>query len=140
MKVEAMGIFLLTLATCGERENIDFCSDGILENATALDIAVSKGNLHAVKNLVKHDAHLTSGKRAVELARTKLVTVTEYLPRLNLERCIFIIENWNVDTAKLADDWTNVRTIDDSHVKSSWEHTCPFARNSDFHLRLNRKP
>jgi serine/threonine protein kinase/ankyrin repeat protein len=139
MKVEAIGIFLLTLATC-ERENIDFCSDGILESATALDIATSNGNVHAVKNLVKHSAHLTSGKRAVELARAKLTTVTEYLPKLNLERCIFIIENWNANTAKLADDWTNMRTIDDSHVNFSWEHIAPFTRNIQVLLSLDPKP
>ena len=125
MKMEVMGIFLLMLANFGKREQIDFCSDGILENATALDIAASMGNVHAVKNLIKNGAHLASGKRAVELARANLATATEYLPRKNLERCIFIIENWNADTAKLADDWTNVRTIDESHVKSSWEHIIP---------------
>ena len=140
MKVEVMGIFLLTLATCCERENIDFCSDGILENATALDIAAFNGNVHAVKNLVKHGAHLTSGKRAVELARARLATVTEYLLKLNLERCIFIIENWNANTAKLADDWTNMRTIDESHVNSSWEHISPFNRDVRVILPLDPKP
>lgn len=31
---------------------------------------------------------------------------------------------WDNDakqTRQLADDWTNMRTIDESHVKSSWE-------------------
>jgi ankyrin repeat protein len=122
MKTEVMGIFLLMMANFGERHQIDFRSDGILEDATALDIAASRGNVHAVKNLTKNGAHITSGKTAVGLAQARLATETEYLPRKNLERCIFIMENWNAETAKLADYWTNVRTIDESHVKSSWEN------------------
>ena len=124
MKMEVMGVFLLMLANFGKREQIDFRSDGILVNATALEIAASKGNVLPVKSLTKMKAHLASGNRAVELARASLSTTTDYLLRKNLERCIFILENWDIDqegTKKLADDWTNMRTIDESHVRSSWE-------------------
>ncbi|KAH0563161.1 hypothetical protein GP486_002269 [Trichoglossum hirsutum] len=124
MKTEAMKAFLLTLANFQKREQVDFRSDGILPDATALEIAASKGNLLNVKNLTKMGAHITSGKRAIELAKASLSVTTEYLPRKNLERCIYILENWDTDqegTKALADDWTNVRTIDESNVMSSWE-------------------
>jgi hypothetical protein len=124
MKVEVMGVFLLMLANFGKKDQIDFRSDGILENATALEIAASKGNVIPVKNLTKLGAYAASGKRAVELAKASLAGTTEYLQRKSLERCIFIMENWDIDkegTRKLADDWTNMRTIDESHVRSSWE-------------------
>lgn len=124
MKIEVMGAFLNTLANFGSREQIDFHSDAFLPDATALDIAASKGNVHPVKNLVKNGAHKVSGKRAVAIARAELAKTEEYIQRKNLERCIFIIENWDRDqpgTSELANDWTNMRTIDESHVKSSWE-------------------
>lgn len=47
-----------------------------------------------------------------------------YMERKNLERCAFIVEHWDDEgrqTRKLADDWTNMRTLDESHVNSSWE-------------------
>ncbi|KAH0552823.1 hypothetical protein GP486_006974, partial [Trichoglossum hirsutum] len=128
MKMEVMGVFLLMLANFGEKEHVDFRSSGILlENASALDIAASRGNLHPVKNLTKMGAAhaAASGKRAVELARAGLASAeSEYLRRKNYERCIFVIENWDRDqerTKSLADDWTNMRTIDESHVRTSWE-------------------
>lgn len=124
MKVEVMGAFLNMLANFGSREQVDFRSDALLPNATALEIAASHGNVHPVKNLVKNGAHRVRGDRAVELARAELAKATGYLERKNLERCIFIIENWDRDgarTRELANDWTNMRTIDESHVKSSWE-------------------
>ncbi|KAI9796491.1 MAG: hypothetical protein M1833_006159 [Piccolia ochrophora] len=124
MKIEVMGVFLLMLANFGSREQVDFRSDAFLPNATALEVAASRGNAHPVKNLTKNGAHRAAGKRAVEFARERLASTTDYLERKNLERCVFIIENWDDEsknTRKLADDWTNMRTIDDSHVRSSWE-------------------
>ena len=124
MKIEVMGAFLNVLANFGSREQVDFHSDALLPNATALEIAASKGNVHPVKNLVKNGAHKASGKSAVAIARAELAKAEEYLQKKNLERCIFIIENWDCDQSKtreLADDWTNMKTIDESHVKSSWE-------------------
>lgn len=124
MKVEVMGAFLNMLANFGARAQVDFRSDALLPHATALEIAAANGNLHPVKNLVKNGAHKVCGERAVALAREKLALAGGYLERKNLERCIFVIENWDGDAAgtrELADDWTNMRTIDESHVKSSWE-------------------
>ena len=96
----------------------------MLPNASALDIAAAKGNVHAVKNLVKKGAHLAGGSRASGWAQAKLSTTTDFMQRKNLERCTFIIENWDdkqKHTRRYADDWTNMRTIDESHVASSWE-------------------
>lgn len=124
MKIEVMGAFLIMLASFGSREQVDFHSDAFFPDATTLEIAASKGNVHPVKNLVKHGAHKVGGKRAVATARAELAKTEEYLQKKNLERCIFIIENWDRDqagTRELADDWTNMRTIDESHVNSSWE-------------------
>lgn len=124
MKLEVIGTFLNILANFGSREQVGFYSDALLPNATALEIAASKGNVHPVKNLVKNGAHKTRGKQAIAIARAELMKTEEYLQRKNLERCIFIMENWDRDpagTRKLADDWTNMRTIDESHVNSSWE-------------------
>lgn len=125
MKMEVMGTFLTILTNYAKEEwQLNFRSDAFYPRATALEIAAAKGHVHPVKNLVKNGAHLEAGKRAVELAKASLATATERMARKNLERCIFIIENWDDEekqTRKLADDWTNMRTIDDSHVNSSWE-------------------
>lgn len=125
MKIEVVGLFL-TILTNFAREpwQLNFRSDGIIPNASALDIAASKGNVHAVKNLVKKGAHLAGGSRASGWAQAQLSATTEYMQRKNLERCTFIIENWDdkhKHTRRLADDWTNMRTIDESHVASSWD-------------------
>ena len=125
MKLEVMGTFLIILANFAKEPwQLNFRSDGILPNATALDIAASHGSMHPVKNLVKNEAHLESGKQAVAFAKANLDKTTDLLLHKNLERCIFIIENWDDEqkqTRRLADDWTNMRTIDESHVASSWE-------------------
>ncbi|KAI4259535.1 MAG: hypothetical protein LQ352_000722 [Teloschistes flavicans] len=125
MKMEVMGTFLTILANYAKEEwQINFRSDAFHPKATALEIAAARGHVHPVKNLVKNGAHLEAGKRAVELAKANLAKATERMERINLERCIFIIENWDDEdkqTRRLADDWTNMRTIDDSHVNSSWE-------------------
>ncbi|KAL8939324.1 MAG: hypothetical protein Q9216_003417 [Gyalolechia sp. 2 TL-2023] len=125
MKMEVMGTFLTILTNYAKEEwQMNFRSDAFYPKATALEIAAGRGHVHPVKNLVKNGAHLQAGKRAVELAKIGLATATERMARKNLERCIFIIENWDNEekqTRKLADDWTNMRTIDDSHVNSSWE-------------------
>ncbi|KAI4149292.1 MAG: hypothetical protein LQ341_001349, partial [Variospora aurantia] len=125
MKMEVMGTFLTILTNYAKEEwQMNFRSDAIYPRATALEIAAAKGHVHPVKNLVKNGAHLESGQGAVRLARESLATATERMARKNLERCIFIIEKWDDEgqqTRKLADDWTNMRTIDDSHVNSSWE-------------------
>ncbi|CAO1599995.1 hypothetical protein XANCAGTX0491_003701 [Xanthoria calcicola] len=125
MKMEVMGTFLTILANYAKEEGqLNYRSDAFLPNATALEIAAARGHVHPVKNLVKNGAHLDTGNRAVEYARVGLAVATERMEKKNLERCIFIIENWDDEekqTRKLADDWTNMRTIDDSHVNSSWE-------------------
>ncbi|KAL8703472.1 MAG: hypothetical protein Q9201_003346 [Fulgogasparrea decipioides] len=125
MKMEVMGTFLTILANYAKEEwQINFRSDAFLPKATALEIAAARGYVHPVKNLVKNGAHLEAGKRAVEFAKASLAKATERMEKINLERCIFIIENWDDEekqTRKIADDWTNMRTIDDSNVNSSWE-------------------
>ncbi|MCJ1276535.1 hypothetical protein MMC21_004341 [Puttea exsequens] len=126
MKLEVIGTFLTVLANYArEPWQLNYRSSGILPNATALDIAVSKGNLHAVKNLVKKGAHKAPADRASALviAKAELEATNDWLRKKNLERCMYIIENWDESktTRQLADDWTNMRTIDESHVKSSWE-------------------
>ncbi|KAL8835009.1 MAG: hypothetical protein Q9176_007152 [Flavoplaca citrina] len=125
MKMEVMGTFLTILANYAKEEwQMNYRSDAFLPCATALEIAAARGHVHPVKNLVKNGAHLEAGRRAIEYARAGLAVATERMEKKNLERCIFIIENWDDEekqTRKLADDWTNMRTIDDSHVNSSWE-------------------
>ena len=125
MKIEVVGVFL-TILTNFAREpwQLNFRSNGLLPDASALDIAASKGNVHAVKNLVKRGAHLAGGSRASGWSQAQVSSTTEYMQRKNLERCTFIIENWDdkhKNTQRLADDWTNMRTIDESHVASSWD-------------------
>ena len=127
MKTEVSGLFLFILANFMSRERIDFRSDGILPNASALDIAAANGNVHAVKALVKKGAHYASGKTALALAKYEMGSTTDetsFLERKNLERCLFIIENWERDpkaTESQADKWTKLRTLDESNVRSSWE-------------------
>ena len=124
MKTEVSGLFLFILANFMSREKIDFRSDGIMKDASALDIAAVNGNVHAVKALAKKDAHLDSGGTALTLAREKLNSSHDFLTRKHLERCIFIIEKWAKDprgTEKTADGWTKLRTLDESNIRSSWE-------------------
>lgn len=128
MKLEVIGTFLAILGNLGkEPSQMNFRSDGILPNASALDIAASIGNVHAVKSLVKKGAHLGhDGSRAsaVHLVQARLQKAEEYMERKNLERCACIIEHWDGEggqTRRLAHDWTNMRTIDESHINSSWE-------------------
>ena len=124
MKTEVSGLFLFILTNFMSREKIDFRSDGVMKDASALDIAAANGNVHSVKALAKKDAHLDSGKSALKLARQKLKSSQEFLTRKHLERCIFIIENWDKDpggTEKIADAWTKLRTLDESNIRSSWE-------------------
>lgn len=129
MKTEVSGLFLFILFNFMSRERIDYRSDGLLPNASALDIAAHYGNVHAVKALVKKDAHLASGSRvtALRLARGALekgADADDFLLNKNLERCIYILENWEKDpkkTEEMADSWTKLKTLDESNVKSSWE-------------------
>ena len=126
MKTEVSGLFLFILANFMDRGKIDFRSDGILSNASALDIAAVNGNVYAVKALCKKDAHVVSGQSASGLARKTLegVEQSDFLTKKNLARCLFVTENWGKDakgTEKVADGWTKLRTIDESHVRSSWE-------------------
>ena len=125
MKLEVVGVFLTVLTNFAiEPWQLNFRSDGLLPDASALDIAASKGNVHAVKNLVKKGAHLAGGSRASGWSQSQLSSTTDFSQRKRLERCTFIIENWDnkhKNTRKLADDWTNMRTIDESHVASSWD-------------------
>ena len=128
MKLEVIGTFLAILNNLGKHPSqLNFRSDGILPNASALDIAASIGNVHAVKSLVKKGAHLGSdGSRASALRVVKagLEKARGYMERKNLERCAVIVEHWDdegSETKRLVNDWTNMRTIDESHVNSSWE-------------------
>ena len=124
MKTEVSGLFLFILTNFMSRERIDFRSDGIMKDASALDIAAAKGNVQSVKALMKKDAHLRSGETASNLAREKLNSSQDFLTRKHLERCIFIIGNWEKDpkgTERMADGWTKLRTLDESNIRSSWE-------------------
>ena len=129
MKIEVLGTFLTILTNYTQAPGqLTYRSDGILSDASALDIAVSGGNVHVVKNLVKKGAHRDAKDRskALDIARQRLKEADDgkSLYCKNLERCFFIMESWDdkaKDTRRLADDWTNMRTIDESHVKSSWD-------------------
>ena len=66
----------------------------------------------ALKWLEKRESSDGGGEEDVFLAKT------------NLERCIYIIENWDKDpegTGREADKWTKLRTIDEDNIKDSWE-------------------
>ena len=124
MKTEVSGLLLLIIANFPSRERIDFRSDGIMKGTSALDIAAANGNVQSVKALVKKDAHLRSGKTALDLARERLKSSQGFLMRKRLERCVFIIENWKKDrkgTEKMADGGTKLQTLDESNIRSSWE-------------------
>ena len=128
MKLEVIGTFLAILGNLGKHPSqLHFRSGGILPNASALDIAASIGNVQAVKSLVKKEAHLgNDGSRssALRVVKAGLEKAEGYMARKNLERCKFIVEHWDDlggETKRLANDWTNMRTIDESHVNSSWE-------------------
>lgn len=116
MKTEVSGLFLFMLANFMDREKIDFRSDGVLPNASALDIAAVNGNVHAVKALCKKDAHVESGRTALQLVGNALKDNREdCLLKKNLERCVYIIVNWARDpkrTEAVADGWTKlVRSV-----------------------------
>lgn len=124
MKIEVSGLFLLILTNFMDREKIDYRSDGLLKAASALDIAAVNGNVHAVKALVKKDAHRASGESAANLARLALSRSQGFMLQKNLERCIYIISGWDKNpqkTEKIADDWTRLRTLDESNFHSSFE-------------------
>ena len=133
MKLEVLGVFHNIFATFGLQSwQRRFRSNGLLPtlvpNATALDIAAALGNVYAVKNLVKKGAHEDGdGPQAVRHARAALDrsrAPQDSMERKNLNRCIFIIEEWDQDAQgvrKKAEDWTNMRTMDESHVPMSWE-------------------
>ena len=127
MKLEVLGAFLIILKNFAlEPWQLTLRSNGILPNATALDIAASLGSTHAVKNLVMRGAHhpLENRTSALAWANSKLSNTTDFLQKKNLERCAYIIEKWDEEgekVRKLADDWTNMRTIDEERVNSSWE-------------------
>ena len=127
MKLEVIGISLFILKNViSDFSQLNFRSSGVLPDATALDIAAALGNVHMVKYLVKRGAHHSPENRASVLAMidSKRSETTCCLRRRNLERCAFIVENWDRDPMRArerADDWTNMRTIDESFVKSSWE-------------------
>lgn len=150
MKLEVLGVFFNIFPSYGIKpEQRHHRSGGlypdILPHATALDIAAVRGNVYAVKNLVKKGSHHEGdGEEAIRRARAALaklddddndaaMTMSPTSPprrhddgmkRKNLERCIFIIENWDSDVKgvrRVADDWTNMRTMDESNVPLSWE-------------------
>ena len=80
MKTEVMGTFLTILDKFAHGPaQLDFRSDGLLPDATALDIAAAKGNVHAVKNLVKKGAQLPDAKRISGWAQAKLFTTVDFM-------------------------------------------------------------
>ncbi|KAL6713986.1 hypothetical protein ACLMJK_008480 [Lecanora helva] len=133
MKLEVIGVILNVLGSFNlEPSQLHYRSSGfgpkILPNASALDIAAARGNVYAVKILVKKGAHTNGdGAQAIECAKNALTrseAPDASMEKKNLERCIFILEKWDEDThnvRKIADDWTNMRTIDESHIDLSWE-------------------
>lgn len=138
MKLEVLGVFFNVFPSFGVKPwQRHYRSGGlypdILPNATALDIAAVRGNVYAVKNLVKRGSHHDGdGEEAIKQARLALGRLDalemsgpkDDMERKNLERCVFIIENWDRDlkgVRKVADDWTNMRTMDESNVALSWE-------------------
>ena len=125
MKIEVTGVFLTILNTIiTEQSQLDFRSDGYFPDATALDLAAALGNVSAVKSLVKRGALTASARTALTLIEARLPDAKEFMTRKNLERCKYIITEWPRDeekTRKLAEDWTNMKTIDESKVNSSWE-------------------
>ena len=70
-----------------------------------------------------------SRESALEMVKTRLEEAEgdEYTGRKNLERCGYIVEFWEVGgergrrVRRLADDWTNIRSVDESPVNSSWD-------------------
>ena len=154
MKTEVMGAFLITLANYGkDRDQIDFKSEGLTPGkaSSALEIAASRGIVHAVKNLVKKGAHILAGNVAIAAAKRSISRLEQIpgsdqatddvtaLKKKSLERCVVILERWDTDperTRALADDWTNMRTIDESHVKSSWEIV---VFDYDFYAAMSRR-
>ena len=126
MKTEVMGTFLTILDKFASGPSqLDFRSDGLLPDASAVDVAAAKGNVHAVKALVKKGAQLPDAKRISGWAQAKLSATDDFMQKKNMERCAYIIKNWHKDpktTQKVADDWTNLKTIDESKVESSWEN------------------
>ena len=133
MKLEVIGVLLNVLGSFKLKPgHLHYRSSAfdphLLPDATALDIAAARGNVYAVKNLVKKGAHGNGdGARAVECAKAALERSQAEegsMEKKNLQRCIFILERWDEDTLnvrKAADDWTNMRTIDESHIQLSWE-------------------
>ena len=126
MKVEVMGTFLTILQNFAQDSSqVDFRSDGLMTGATALEIAASRGIVHAVRHLVKKDATLPSKEQLSELRSALSAESEDYIHKKNLERCIYIIESYGSDpekTMQMAADWTNLKTIDESKVESSWEN------------------
>ena len=52
----------------------------------------------------------------------------EYMERENMEWWVFIVEYWDDEdedegrrARKMADSWTNTRTVDENGVSSNWE-------------------
>ena len=126
MKVEVMGTFLTILKYFGQDPSqINFRSDGIYAGATAIEIAFSKGVVHAVWHLAKKEgATLPSTNWVSASTRAHVQASEDYLKHKNFERCVYIVENWEKDREKisaLVADWTNLKTIDESVVASSWE-------------------
>ncbi len=127
MRLETTAVFMYILDHLGsEPWQLCFRSSGILPDATALDIAASLGNVHAVKNLVMRGAHSMTENRKSALAwiNAKRSDRMTHLQVTDLERSAYIIENWDdvgEQVRTLADSWTKVQRDEDSHIASSWE-------------------
>lgn len=132
MKREVLGVFLHCLTDySNDHSQLHHRSSGLLSDlltdATALDIAATLGYVHIVKALVKNGAHHDGdGPRASRHAKAALErssSLVDSQERMNLERCIFIIDNWDSDTTgtrKIADYWTSLKTLDESERRVSW--------------------
>lgn len=126
MEREVNGIFLTILTSFGHNtEQLHFRSDGLLPNATALDIAASRENIFAVQSLCERGARLVSDQSVyTRAAKIEQELSDDLVLRKDVENRTFIIEKWDKRTEharRLAEDWTNTRAIDGKDDGSSWE-------------------
>ena len=125
MRLEVISTFLAILDSLGKL--LKFRPNGTLHDASALDIATSTGNVHAGESLITKGAQLRPyGGRAFgfRVAQTELEKAEGYMGGKNLERCAFIIGNWDdegIQAGKVTNDWTKMKATDESRIDSRWE-------------------